>query len=191
LEDGTGVFDGEEEGAKDSVEAEYAEEKSCELGEFYQRALNDLACGQLVRVLCAHMMQEEGAIGSDPDVLQAIPYVVGHGVLPHGSEQGGEGSIGFGLALDVFDHGFAVVAEKLFDEAGGEASLGGRGLVERPDGEDELPCFLWLFAGQIIALPEGPEETAVFGRIVRRGLEGDPGFCQLSALAVGHDVGPR
>ena len=45
LEDGLGVFDGEEEGAKDSVEAEHAEEKSCEFGKFEQRALDDLGCG--------------------------------------------------------------------------------------------------------------------------------------------------
>ena len=45
LKDRQGVFDGEEEGAKDSVEAEYAEEKSCEFGKFDQRTLDDLAWG--------------------------------------------------------------------------------------------------------------------------------------------------
>ena len=45
LEDGLGVFDGEEESAEDSVEAEHAEEKSCEFGKFDQRALYDLGCG--------------------------------------------------------------------------------------------------------------------------------------------------
>src|SRR5258708_33625611 len=119
------------------------------------------------------MVQEQGAIGGDPDILQAIPYLVGHGVLAYGAEQGGEGSIGFRLALDVLDHQFAVVAEKLFDEAGGETFPDRYGLVERPDGEDELPRFHGLFAGQIIALPEGPEERVVFGRMLRRGLEGD------------------
>src|SRR5207249_8698728 len=49
-------------------------------------------------------------------------------------------------------------------------------------------CFHWLFAGEIVALPEGPEERVVFGCILWRGLEGDPGFCQLGALAVGQDV---
>ena len=188
MKDGTGIFDGEEEGAKDSVEAEDTEEKRGEFGEFDQRALEDFGWREFLGVLCADVMQEQRAIGGDPDILQAIPYAVGHGVLPHGSEEGGEGSIGSGLALDVFDHGFAVVAEKLFDEARGEASLGGRGLVERPDGKDELPGLLRLFPGEIIALPEGPEERAVLGRILRRRLESDPGLCQMGALAVGHDV---
>ena len=34
LEDGVGVFDGEEEGAEDDVEREHAEKKSAEFGEF-------------------------------------------------------------------------------------------------------------------------------------------------------------
>ena len=104
------------------------------------------------------MVQEQRTIGGDPYVLQAIPYVVGDGVLTYAAEQRGERSIGLCLPLDVLDHGFAVVAEKLFDEAGGETLLGRYGLVERPDGKDELPCFHRLFAGKVIALPEGPEE---------------------------------
>src|SRR5258708_11314270 len=104
-----------------------------------------------------------------------MPYRVGHGGLPYGAEQGGEGSIGFRLALDVLDHEVAVVAEKLFDEAGGETLPDRYGLVERPDGEDELPRFHGLFAGQIIALPEGPEERVVFRGMLRCGLEVDPG----------------
>jgi hypothetical protein len=45
LEDGLGVFDGEEESAKDSVKAEHAEEEGCEFGKFDQSALDDLARG--------------------------------------------------------------------------------------------------------------------------------------------------
>ena len=104
------------------------------------------------------------------------------------AEQHGEGSIGLCLPLDVLDHEFTVVAEKFLDEAGGEALLCGRGLVERPDGEDEIPGFDWVFADEIVALPEGPEERVVFGRVLRRGLEGDPGPCQLIALVVSHDA---
>src|SRR5258705_9103761 len=103
------------------------------------------------------MVEEQRTVGGDPDVLQAIPYIVGHGALPYGAEQRGERSVGFRLPLDVLDHGFAVVAEKLLDKARGETLLGRSGLVKRPDGEDELPCFHRLFASQIIALPEGPE----------------------------------
>ena len=41
LKDGVGTIDGEEEGAKDSVKGEHAEEESCEFGEFEERALED------------------------------------------------------------------------------------------------------------------------------------------------------
>ena len=134
------------------------------------------------------MVEEQRTVGGDPDVLQAIPYIVGHGALPYGAEQRGERSIGPCLAFDVLDHEFAVVAEKVFDEARGEASLGRYGFVKRPDSQDQLPRFHWLFACQIVALPEGPEERVVFGRMLRRGLEGDPGPCQVLALVVSHDV---
>ena len=141
-------------------------------------------------MLYADMVQEQRTVGGDPYVLQAIPYVVGDGVLTYAAEQRGERSIGSRLALDVWNHEFAVVAKKLFDEAGGETSPCRYGLVERPDGKDELPCFHRLFAGKVIALPESPEEGVVFGSMLRRGLEGDPGPCQLVALVVGHDMKP-
>jgi hypothetical protein len=189
LEDGLGVFDGEEEGAKDRIEAEHAEEKSSQFGKFQQRALDDFAHGEFFAVRYAHTVQEQRAIRGDPHVLQAIPYVVGHCVLTYAAEQRGERSIGFRLPLDVLDHEFAVVAKKLFDEAG-ETLPCRCGLVEEPDVEDELPCFPRLFAGQVIALPEGPEEGVVFGSMLRRGLEGDPGPSQPVALVVGHDGDP-
>ena len=138
-------------------------------------------------MLCTDVMQEQRTIGGDPDILQAIPNLLGHGVLRYGAEQAGERSIGFGLPLDVLDDEFTVVAKKVLDQPGGKTLSGGWGLIKRPDGENELPCFHWLFAGEIVALPEGPEERVVFGRLLGRGLEGDPGFCQLGALAVGQD----
>src|SRR5258705_4813277 len=136
------------------------------------------------------MVEEQRTVGGDPDVLQAIPYIVGHGALLYGAEKCGEGSLGFRLPLAELDHGFAVVAEKLLDKARGETLLCRSGLVKRPDGEDELPCFHRLFAGQIIALFEGREERVVFGSMLRRGLEGDPGSCQPVAVVIGHDVEP-
>ncbi len=103
-------------------------------------------------------------------------------------EQDCEGGIGVGLLLDLGDDGFAVVAEELFDETGGEALPNGKRLIERPDGEDKVPGFNWVFAYEVVDLAEGPEEGVVFGSVLRRGLEGDPGFCQSCAIVAGHGV---
>jgi hypothetical protein len=136
-------------------------------------------------------VQQCGAIGGDPGRLQAIPDVVGHRVLPHAAQQGRERWICFRLPLDVRDHEVAMEAKELFDGAGGETSPRRHGLIERPDGKDELPCFHWIFANQVIDLLEGPEERVVFGSMLRRRLEGDPGLCQFVALVAGHEVTSR
>ena len=111
--------------------------------------------------------------------------------MTYAAEQGCEGWICLGLAFDVRDDVFAVETEELFDWAAGEASPGGRGSIEGPDGEDELPCFYGVFADEVVGLLERPEERVVFGSVLRRLLEGDPGFCQLVALVSGHEVTSR
>ena len=85
---------------------------------------DDLGWGEFLVVLCTDVMQEQRTIGGDPDILQAIPNLLGHGVLWYGAKQDGKRAIGFGLPLDVLDHEFAVVAKKVFDEAAGEALPG-------------------------------------------------------------------
>ncbi len=181
LEDGVRVFDGEEQGAEDDVEREHAEEKRSEFGEFQERAGKDFGGRE-------PFGSGHGGV-VDPRGLQAAPYTASHGA--HGAsrdadEQEGEGWVGLGLLLDAGDDGFAVVAEEFLDEAGGEAFSCRKRLVEGPDGEDEVPGFDWVFADEAVGLPEGPEEGVVFGSVLRRGLESDPGFCELVALFAGH-----
>ena len=76
-DDGMRVFEGEEEGAEDSVKGEHAEEKSCEFSEFEQCALEDFGRGEFVRAV-----DEGDAVGGDPHILEAVPDGVAHGVLP-------------------------------------------------------------------------------------------------------------
>ncbi len=122
LEDGVGGLYGEEERAEDDVEREHAEEEGSELGEFEEGALEDFAGWKPLGP------GHGGVVG--PCGLEAIPDGGGHGASGDADEKEREGGVGVGLLLDAGDDGFAVVAEELFEEAGGEALRCGEGLVE-------------------------------------------------------------
>ena len=79
-----------------------------------------------------------------------------------------------GLGFHALDDVVRVIGEEVFERTGRKYSHYLRGTVSGQDGQDEIPCLVWIIIDQVANAVEGPEKLVVFGRVVLCLLQSDP-----------------